>query len=76
MKLLLTGCLLWLPPRTVLHMVQMAKSGRFQLFDYGSPKANVAAYGTPRPPDLAAQVSVSPGSGPGMSFGMGSGMGY
>ena len=36
-------------------MVQMAYAGRFQLFDYGSGKANRAAYGTTRPPDLAAQ---------------------
>ena len=36
-------------------MVQMAHSGRFQLFDYGSPRANQAAYGSARPPDLAAQ---------------------
>ena len=42
-------------PLSVLHMVQMAYAGRFQLFDYGSGKANRAAYGTPRPPDLAAQ---------------------
>ena len=44
------------PPSSsaVLHVVQMARAKRFQMFDYGSPRANMAAYGSARPPDLAA----------------------
>ncbi|GAX74610.1 hypothetical protein CEUSTIGMA_g2058.t1 [Chlamydomonas eustigma] len=38
----------------VLHLIQMARSGRFQMFDYGNSSANWAAYGGPKPPDLAA----------------------
>jgi len=33
-------------------MAQIARSGKFQLFNYGSSKANRAAYGTPSPPDI------------------------
>lgn len=33
--------------------MQLLKSGRFRLYDYGSPAANRARYGTPRAPDLA-----------------------
>jgi len=40
-----------------LHFIQIIHSGRFQLFDYGSPSANIARYGTPRPPDIGSQVS-------------------
>lgn len=38
-----------------LHFIQIIRSGRFQLFDYGSAAANSARYGTPRPPDIGAQ---------------------
>jgi hypothetical protein len=38
-----------------LHFIQIIRSGRFQLYDYGSPAANAARYGTPRPPDIGAQ---------------------
>uniref|UniRef100_A0A7R9V3W4 Lipase n=1 Tax=Chlamydomonas euryale TaxID=1486919 RepID=A0A7R9V3W4_9CHLO len=34
-------------------MVQSKDSGRFQLFDHGSAAANIAAYGSPSPPDVA-----------------------
>jgi hypothetical protein len=30
----------------------MGRTGQFRLYDYGSAKANVAAYGTPAPPDI------------------------
>ncbi len=40
---------------SVLHLTQCACAGRFQLFDYGSPADNRAAYGTPTPPDIAQQ---------------------
>ena len=33
-------------------MAQIARSGRFRLFDYGNAKANEAAYGSPQPPDI------------------------
>jgi hypothetical protein len=39
----------------VLHMAQCARSGRFQMLDYGSATANMEVYGSPRPPDVAAQ---------------------
>lgn len=42
----------------VLHMVQMARSKKFQLFDYGSPQANAARYNGQRtPPDVAAMYA-------------------
>jgi lysosomal acid lipase/cholesteryl ester hydrolase len=40
---------------TGLHFVQLWRSGRFALFDYGSPADNVAHYGRPTPPDVAAE---------------------
>ncbi len=36
---------------------QWARSGRFQLFSYGSTASNVAHYGAPEPPDIAANYS-------------------
>ncbi len=36
-------------------MAQIARSGKFRLFDYGSAKANMAAYGMRQPPDLMEQ---------------------
>jgi hypothetical protein len=38
-----------------LHFVQLWRSGRFRLFDYGSRPANLARYGQPAPPDIAAE---------------------
>lgn len=38
-----------------LHFIQIIRSGRFQLYDYGSPAANAARYGSPRPPDIGSQ---------------------
>ena len=38
-----------------LHFVQLWRSGRFQLFDYGSRAANLAHYGRSTPPDVAAE---------------------
>ena len=38
-----------------LHLAQLVRSGRFQLFDYGSPAANAAHYGRAAPPDLGAE---------------------
>jgi len=35
--------------------VQLWRSGRFLLYDYGSPAANYARYGHPTPPDVAAE---------------------
>ncbi|KAI4302572.1 hypothetical protein MLD38_038300 [Melastoma candidum] len=35
-----------------LHLAQMKRTGRFRMFDYGSPSANTEIYGTPEPPDL------------------------
>ncbi len=45
----------------VLHLVQMARSGRFQLYDYGSRSGNLSAYGSVVPPDLAARYSLLQG---------------
>lgn len=39
----------------MLHMVQITHAAKFQLFDYGSKAANLAAYGVPQPPDVGAQ---------------------
>ncbi|KAG2482947.1 hypothetical protein HYH03_018172 [Edaphochlamys debaryana] len=36
----------------VLHLIQLAKRHTFQLYDYGSPAANTAHYGTPQPPHV------------------------
>ncbi|WIA23329.1 hypothetical protein OEZ85_000094 [Tetradesmus obliquus] len=38
-----------------LHFIQIIRSGRFQLYDYGSPAANAARYGSSRPPDIGSQ---------------------
>jgi lysosomal acid lipase/cholesteryl ester hydrolase len=41
------------------HLMQlMANGARFTLFDYGSPAANAARYGTPQPPDVAAHYAL------------------
>ena len=38
----------------ILHLVQIARSGKFQMFDYGSSKANMQAYGSAEPLDVAS----------------------
>ncbi|KAL8250567.1 hypothetical protein R6Q59_034260 [Mikania micrantha] len=35
-----------------LHLAQMKHARRFRMFDYGSPSANMRAYGSPEPLDL------------------------
>jgi len=35
-----------------IHMAQIARTGKFRLFDWGNSKANMEAYGTPQPPDI------------------------
>lgn len=42
-------------PTQALHFIQIIHTRRFQLFDYGSAQANMARYGTPRPPDVGSQ---------------------
>ena len=42
----------------MLHLVQLARTGRFTLFNYGSPRANMARYGQPTPPDVAARYAL------------------
>ncbi|GAB4815151.1 hypothetical protein N2152v2_002197 [Parachlorella kessleri] len=34
------------------HFLQLMRTGKFELYDYGSPAANRAQYGSPRPPEL------------------------
>lgn len=41
-----------LSAHTGLHLLQLMNSGRFTLYDYGSPSANRAIYGSPAPPDI------------------------
>ena len=36
------------------HVSQLVRSGRFQLYDYGSPARNFRAYGRARPPDVGS----------------------
>jgi hypothetical protein len=36
-------------------MAQIARSGKFRLFDYGSAKKNQDVYGAPHPPDILEQ---------------------
>jgi hypothetical protein len=36
-----------------LHFLQLYRTRRFQLYDYGSPGANLARYGHAAPPDGA-----------------------
>lgn len=40
---------------TTLHLIQFISSGRFQLYDYGSPVQNMRHYGLPAPLDLASE---------------------
>ncbi|XP_062211819.1 uncharacterized protein LOC133912879 [Phragmites australis] len=41
-----------------LHLAQIKRAKRFQMYDYGSPAANVEAYGTPEPLDLGAHYGL------------------
>lgn len=38
--------------RVAIHLAQMKRTGRFKLFDYGSPSTNMEVYGSPEPLDL------------------------
>eukprot|EP00210_Caulerpa_lentillifera_P004099 g3910.t1 len=40
---------------TGLHLIQLLKTGRFQLYDYGTPQENFAHYERPEPVDLAGE---------------------
>ncbi|VAH60489.1 unnamed protein product [Triticum turgidum subsp. durum] len=42
----------------VLHLAQIKRAKRFQMYDYGSAAANMEAYGTPKPLDLGAHYSL------------------
>ncbi|KAL6608040.1 hypothetical protein ACP70R_041103 [Stipagrostis hirtigluma subsp. patula] len=41
-----------------LHLAQIKRAKRFQMYDYGSPAANMEAYGTPEPLDLGAHYGL------------------
>ncbi|EEC70781.1 hypothetical protein OsI_02218 [Oryza sativa Indica Group] len=41
-----------------LHLAQIKRAKRFQMYDYGSPVANMEAYGTPEPLDLGAHYGL------------------
>lgn len=40
---------------TAIHLIQIAKSGKFQLFDFGSEKRNLEYYGRKKPLDLSEE---------------------
>lgn len=42
----------------VLHLAQIKRTKRFQMYDYGSAAANMEAYGTPEPLDLGAHYGL------------------
>lgn len=44
--------------RVVVHLTQMRRSDRFQMFDFGSVAANMEAYGTPYPLDIGANYGM------------------
>lgn len=44
--------------RVVVHLAQMRRSNRFQMYDFGSVSANMEAYGTPHPLDIGANYAV------------------
>jgi pimeloyl-ACP methyl ester carboxylesterase len=44
--------------RVALHLAQMKNSGRFQMFDYGSARANIEMYGEPEPFHLGEYFSL------------------
>ncbi|WVZ70413.1 hypothetical protein U9M48_019084, partial [Paspalum notatum var. saurae] len=41
-----------------LHLAQIKRAKKFQMYDYGSPVANTEAYGTPEPFDLGANYGL------------------
>ncbi|CAL4956387.1 unnamed protein product [Urochloa decumbens] len=41
-----------------LHLAQIKRAKKFQMYDYGSPSANMEAYGTPEPLDLGAHYGL------------------
>ncbi|XP_015692877.1 uncharacterized protein LOC102716135 [Oryza brachyantha] len=41
-----------------VHLAQIKRATRFQMYDYGSPAANMEAYGTPEPLDLGAHYGL------------------
>lgn len=41
-----------------LHMAQMKRTGKFRMFDYGKPDANLQVYGSPEPIDLGAYFDL------------------
>ncbi|KAL9239415.1 hypothetical protein vseg_013741 [Gypsophila vaccaria] len=41
-----------------LHLAQMKRSGKFRMFDYGNPRANMAVYDSPEPLDLAEHYDL------------------
>jgi len=41
-----------------LHLAQIKRAKKFQMYDYGSPAANIEAYGMPEPLDLGAHYGL------------------
>ncbi|PKI43883.1 hypothetical protein CRG98_035717 [Punica granatum] len=41
-----------------LHLAQIKRSGKFRMYDYGSPSANIEVYGTPEPLDLGEHYGL------------------
>ncbi len=41
--------------RAVNHLIQLVSKDAFRLYDYGSPAANAAHYGSPTPPDVSRE---------------------
>ncbi|KAK9748216.1 hypothetical protein RND81_02G043800 [Saponaria officinalis] len=41
-----------------LHLAQMKRSGKFRMFDYGNPRANMEAYESPEPLDLGEYYNL------------------
>lgn len=44
--------------RVAHHLAQMQRTGRFIMFNYGSPSANMKIYGTPEPVDLGSHYNL------------------
>jgi pimeloyl-ACP methyl ester carboxylesterase len=44
--------------RVALHLAQIKRAKKFQMYDYGSAAANTEAYGTPEPLDLGAHYGL------------------
>ncbi|CAO2818380.1 unnamed protein product [Amaranthus hypochondriacus] len=41
-----------------LHLAQMKRSGKFRMFDYGNPEANLQVYNSPEPLDLGEYFNL------------------